>query len=110
MPACGPSPCGPGSPSVAASTDGLNPAVAGTQEYSLLSGHHGKWSSALHRMQLLPGSATPEHERESKPEELQRRRRQRKTHIFASSFPQRLCPCPHLSRISNKLHKSIIHV
>ena len=42
--------------------------MAGTQEDFLLSGHHGKWSSALHRMQLLTGSASPEHERESKPE------------------------------------------
>src|ERR1700760_634467 len=102
MPACGPFLCGSGSRSVAASIDGLNPAVAETQEDFLLSGHRGKWSSALHRMQLLFGSATPEHERESKPEEPQRRLRKRYKHIFASLFPKRFCPSTHLSRISNK--------
>src|SRR5690242_4822759 len=61
-------------------------------------------------MRLLPGSATPEHERESRPEASQRRLRKRHKHIFASSFPKRLCPSEQLSRISNKLHKSIIHV
>src|SRR5690349_21323281 len=81
---------GQGSRSAAASTDGLRPVEEGTQEEFLLSAHHGKWSSASHRMRLLPGSATPEHERESKPEESQQRLRKRYKHIFASSFPKRL--------------------